>query len=289
MVESRILKSVLDSSISRHESRRFGSVFGNFGGCSMADSGGRSLENAVEEFDRELSASLSAFAGSCPPFEYSWLDAGRGVSVSIRFEQQNERPGILPLLSKGKAVIGIKPEYRCSWDTTRRFLAVESSSFAVHPYAQPGLDPLFRVEYLRGSSRKYPTSHFHVHAHRDEFTHLLGFAAKLDTQKSAQVNTYFKRGTLLSDFHFPTGGPRFRPCLEDVLEALRVEFDLDVDNARWQQQLQNAREKWRRIQTAAVVRDCPDEAVRVLIEDFGLPVPEGWDTPVCDVEKMTRS
>lgn len=261
----------------------------NFGGCSMAEVGDRSLESAVEEFDLELSTSLSVFAGSCPPFEYSWLDTGRNVSVSIRFQQHSERPGILPLLSKGKAVIGIKPEYRCTWDSTKRFLAVQSSSFAVHPYAKPGLDPLFRVEYLRGSNGKYPTSHFHVHAHRDEFTHLLGFAAKLDTRKSAQVNNYLRRGSLLSDFHFPTGGPRFRPCLEDVLEALRVEFDLDVDNSLWQPQLRVAREKWRRIQTAAVVRDCPDEAVRVLIDDFGLPVPEGWSTPACDVEKMTKS
>ena len=255
----------------------------------MANVEGRSLENAVEEFDRELSRSLSAFAGSCPPFEYSWIEGGRGTSVSIRFEQVSERPGILPPMSRGKAVIGIKPEYRYTWDSTKRFLAVESSSFAVHPYAQPGLDPLFRVEYLRSSSRNSPTSHFHVHAHRDEFTLLLGFATKLDTQKSAQVNTYFKRGTLLSDFHFPTGGPRFRPCLEDVLEVLRVEFDLDVDNATWQRQLRTAREKWRRIQTAAAVRDCPDEAVRVLIEDFDLPVPEGWSAPACDVEKMARS
>ena len=162
----------------------------NFGGCSMTEVGDRSLESAVEEFDLEISTSLSVFAGSCPPFEYSWLDAGRNVSVSIRFQQHSERPGILPLLSKGKAVIGIKPEYRCTWDSTKRFLAVQSSSFAVHPYAKPGLDPLFRVEYLRGSNGKYPTSHLHVHAHRDEFTHLLGFATKLDTRKSAQVNNY---------------------------------------------------------------------------------------------------
>ena len=37
-----------------------------------------------------------------------------------------------------------------------------------------------------------------------------------------------------SDLHIPLGGPRYRPCLEDLLEFLIVEFGLDkkIDRAR---------------------------------------------------------
>lgn len=90
-------------------------------------------------------------------------------------------------------------------------------------------------------------------------------------------------------FHFPTGGSRFRPSIEDVLEVTRVEFDLEVDNNIWKPRLKEAREKWRRIQTASVVRDCPDEALRVLIDDFNMPMPVGWTCPEPDIAKLLRN
>jgi hypothetical protein len=31
----------------------------------------------------------------------------------------------------------------------------------------------------------------------------------------------------MRELHFPVGGPRFRPCLEDVLEMLVVELGVD--------------------------------------------------------------
>lgn len=247
------------------------------------------LIHAVARFDQDLTASLTAFAGYCPPFEYTRVPFSNGETLSIRFAQGDGEPAILSLKSRGKTVIGVKPEFRCSWDSSGSFLAVEQSSFAVYPFAKVGTDPLLRLEYVRNQAARLPSSHLHVHAHRDEFTHLLGFAAKLDAQREGQVTRYFSRPSLLSDFHFPTGGHRFRPCLEDLLEVLRVEFELDVDNNAWQPQLASAREKWRRIQTAAVVRDCPEEALRVLVEDFGMPRPTGWECPPTNLRKFTRS
>ena len=117
----------------------------------------------------------------------------------------------------------------------------------------------------------------------------MSFAAKVDVEKQGKLEDYFKKGKKLSSFHFPTGGHRFRPCMEDILEVLRVEFDLNVKNGAWEKQLKRAREDWRRIQTAAVVRDCPEVALKVLVEEYGMPAPAGWACPETDVAKLTRS
>ena len=67
----------------------------------------------------------------------------------------------------------------------------------------------------------------------------------------------------MSDLHFPVGGTRFRPCLEDVLDMLVRELGVDHADA-WRTALTDGRERWRRMQTAAVVRDAPVEAIAAL-------------------------
>lgn len=69
----------------------------------------------------------------------------------------------------------------------------------------------------------------------------------------------------MHELHFPLGGHRFRPCLEDVLQMLVEEFGIDTADGALDA-LAAGREKWRRHQTGAVVRDAPEEAVRVLRE-----------------------
>ncbi|CAM2813274.1 MULTISPECIES: hypothetical protein [Dermacoccus] len=67
----------------------------------------------------------------------------------------------------------------------------------------------------------------------------------------------------MDELHFPLGGARFRPALEDVLQMLVEEFGVDAVDG-WRKHLAQGRERWRRIQTRAVVRDAPDEAVATL-------------------------
>ncbi|MGH4019187.1 MAG: hypothetical protein ACRDT0_08115 [Pseudonocardiaceae bacterium] len=56
-----------------------------------------------------------------------------------------------------------------------------------------------------------------------------------------------------------------RPCREDFLQFLVYEFQIDVlpDAPAV---LAEGRERWRRRQIGVLVRDAPDEAVRVLTE-----------------------
>lgn len=247
------------------------------------------LESLVTKFVGDLTRSLGAFAGECPPFSTTVLSSSPRQLVNIRFEQEAGARGALVLKSRGRGVLSLEVTFGCAWDSAQQFLALKSSSFRIYAYDQATQDPLFRVEYVKDQNKYRPSSHFHVHAHRDELTHLMSFASKLDAEKEGKIEEYFQKGKKLSSFHFPTGGHRFRPCLEDILEVLRVEFDLDVDNGSWAPRLRQARKDWRKIQTAAVVRDCPEAALKVLVEELGMPAPSGWTCPDTNVEKLTRS
>lgn len=69
----------------------------------------------------------------------------------------------------------------------------------------------------------------------------------------------------ISDIHFPVGGPRLRPALEDFLTMLIEELGVDhPPQAR--QELDRARARWRMEQTKAIVRSSGDLAVEVLRE-----------------------
>lgn len=155
------------------------------------------LEALAQEFNGDLTRAVCAFTGEKHEFAYSWLG---GISVSIRLAETCGESGIVKLKSNGQAVLGIKPVYRCTWDSTSSFLAVSSSSFAVYPYAKVNREPLFRVEYERKNTTA-PSSHFHVHAHWDEFTHLLGSTSRLDASKNSNIKRYFKSVPAIADFH----------------------------------------------------------------------------------------
>src|SRR5690242_21769004 len=69
----------------------------------------------------------------------------------------------------------------------------------------------------------------------------------------------------VSDLHFPLGGHRFRPCLEDVLEMLLDELGVDCPRDV-RRVLAEGRERWRLKQVAASATDSPETAARVLRE-----------------------
>src|SRR5262249_4739271 len=99
------------------------------------------------------------------------------------------------------------------------------------------------------------------HAHRDEFLYML-MASNEGRPKVRQKQEKVPR---LSVFHFPLGGHRFRPCLEDVLHALILEFGVDRQPG-WKAAIEEGREQWRRMQLKAAVRDAPEEAAEVLAD-----------------------
>lgn len=220
----------------------------------------------------EVTESLQSFTGVDPYLEVDYTE--NSSLIRLPNAQQN----LIHLIAHDEPLLGLNITIKCGWDSTHGSFVVDSSSYSFHPYANPKHDPLFRVEYERSLGADLPASHFHVHAHRDEFTHALGHAGWGNRRARKRSTRAFAKTPRIAEYHFPAGGSTFRPALEDVLESVRVEFGVDV-TPTWQPHLKKARERWKTEQTAWATREYPEAALGVLHHEFGLPIPPGWQPP----------
>lgn len=111
-------------------------------------------------------------------------------------------------------------------------------------------------------------AHIHVHAHRDAFTASMVRTGKSTRRSSRRAND--AGVPALSELHFPVGGHRFRPSLEDILVMLIEEFGIDHSDD-FHKVLQEGGREWRKKQTKAAVRDNPQSAIEVL-ESMGYQI-----------------
>ncbi|MGL4743230.1 MAG: hypothetical protein ACRCXL_02400 [Dermatophilaceae bacterium] len=163
-------------------------------------------------------------------------------------------------------------------------MAISRSEF--HVLACGDREALFRYEYLRsGTAKGLPGAHLQIHGHRDALTYAMTRAGQRSRRARRRSKT---QAPDMSELHFPVGGARFRPPLEDVLHMVVEEFGVDAAD-EWQQHLADGRESWRRLQTKACVRDAPGEAAEVL-RDLGYVVEAPPDGPVSEsVERLRAS
>lgn len=167
------------------------------------------------------------------------------------------------LSQRDRDVAVLSVRQRFCLDSSNTYLAVEQSGFKVT--ATIDRTPIVRYDYDRDARAK-PCSHLQIHAHRGALSHVLSQNGHPEPHA-------------LEALHFPTGGPRFRPCLEDFAEFLIRDCRFDAKST-WRPAVDEGRERWRRLQVRAVVRDVPSEAVAVL-ERLGYAVvpPERGDAP----------
>lgn len=163
----------------------------------------------------------------------------------------------------GEHALNLVVEYTCEWDDERAFLAVRKAHF--HVYSIDAEDPLFRYEFVDGMVSDLPSAHLHVHAHRDEILYQLFRSERKQRGRNRAKKVLEPKRTppRLSAIHFPLGGTRMRPALEDVLQTLMEEFCIDTA-PKAREALEQGRAEWRRHQIGALVRDAPAEAIRVL-------------------------
>jgi hypothetical protein len=93
--------------------------------------------------------------------------------------------------------------YILQLDAEQRYLAVAKSDFTVSRTADRER-VLFHYDYAREPSNEYPAAHVQVAGESKDWATL--------TEARGQT------GKPLKDFHFPVGGRRYRPILEDVIE-----------------------------------------------------------------------
>lgn len=212
-----------------------------------------SLVELAQAFADDLTSTVQAVVSSSDPFTAKVLPERSVVSV-----KQDPGGGIV-LTVDGKPHLLLKVRFECSFDGHSRFLAVDSSEVHVFAYVSPR-QPLFRYEYERRASQ-VPAAHIHVHAHRDALTYVMTKSGAGTTRGRRRTESDQVPG--MQELHFPVGGHRFRPALEDILEMLIDEFGID-DAKDAREALQRGRQAWRQTQTRSAVRDDPQSAVEVL-------------------------
>ncbi|NYD58839.1 hypothetical protein BKA08_003077 [Nocardioides marinisabuli] len=192
-----------------------------------------SLEDQARSFSDKIGTLLTQCLPDAPSMRVSVV----GGKVRIRPDGQTGEQGGVPLHVDGTPLAWLRINYSCRSDSTRKYLAVDTSKLWI--VSTRDRSPLFRFEY-NYDSRTAPHSHIQVHAERGTLSHLL-------------TRTGHGRSHDMSALHLPTGGARFRPDLEDVVQFVITECGFDSLDG-WQDAVDERRAEWRAIQTRAAVR-----------------------------------
>lgn len=127
-------------------------------------------------------------------------------------------------------------------------LVVQRSTYGVYRNDDDFESMVYHYDFDRDPDNAYPDAHFQV---AGSSQHLDDLCAQARITKT------------LGEFHFPVGGRRYRPAIEDVVEFLVVE-DLAPGKEGWQDAIRELRESWYRIQLRSVVRRDPKTAAEEL-------------------------
>lgn len=215
------------------------------------------LQELASDFASRITARIGRIIPT--PAELGSLVAGGDRGYVIVGTLLSGRVGAMPLTIGGEHRLDLKLKYHCCWDRSGGFLAIQESWAHVTAVGKDRT-PLFRFEYVRDVHQDVPCAHLQVHAHRDEVTFLM---LKSQTGRPAERRRHADRVPRFAEIHFPLGGHRFRPCLEDLLHMLVVEFGIDRKST-WRAATEEGREEWRRLQLKAAVRDAPEDAAAAL-------------------------
>jgi hypothetical protein len=166
----------------------------------------------------------------------------------------------------GEHRLDLRIEFRCHWDFTGKFLAIEQSEFALKiPHLR---EALIRFDYLH--DHRWAPAHVQVHAESSALGFLHAFTG---TTRPPKVQA----------LHIPVGGRRLRPCLEDVIDFaihdLAVESKVGASG-----RIEEGRARWKRLQVNAAIRDVikndPDTAPQELRETISRAIADiTGDTP----------
>ncbi|MCX4906853.1 hypothetical protein [Streptomyces sp. NBC_00878] len=161
--------------------------------------------------------------------------------------------------------------FQMCMDDQGEYLMVRSSYIAIA--ADPvGEAQLCHFDYERDKGDGYPEAHLQIHGPTPPALTKICKAARRDDDTLAKL-------------HFPVGGRRFRPCLEDVIEFLITER-LARGHPDWQKVIEEGREGFQAVQLRAAMRKRPD-VVEAYLGKYGeklgwqrVPPPRSGSLPV---------
>jgi hypothetical protein len=140
-----------------------------------------------------------------------------------------------------KVELWMDVSFQMRLDAEREHLMVHKSFVGLFG-SEDAKHGLFHYDYERDKADGYPDAHLQVNASSQFFGTLND--PKCDPGRS------------LAALHFPVGGKRFRPCLEDVIEFLAVERIVEARDG-YEKLLEAGRERFRKNQLMAAMRRDP--------------------------------
>lgn len=146
---------------------------------------------------------------------------------------------------KERTELWMDVSFQLRLDAEREHLMVHKSFVGVFG-SQTAKHGLFHYDYERDKADGYPDAHLQVYGQSDLFD---------------QVNNpRTDAGRSFAQLHFPVGGKRFRPCLEDVIEFLIVERLVEARDG-YEKVIEAGRENFRKNQLRAAMRRDPDTVI----------------------------
>ena len=174
------------------------------------------------------------------------------VVVGLGVTRRKFDPQPIPLTLTAKAPRAwLRVGYVLQMDPEGIHLAVAKSDYSLY-LDEPCDQMLFHYDYDRAPANDYPQAHFQINGMCPGFETLCQRAERPVKE--------------LKDFHFPVGGRRYRPTLEEVIEFLVIERLADA-RPGWKGVVAGHRDLWEERQLRAAVRRHPDVARDQLRED----------------------
>ncbi len=181
---------------------------------------------------------------------------GRGVT------DKEPDPKPIPISpSDKKAAVFLYLLHSYEFDPEGLYLTMAQSTMSL--YTSPDMQDdqlIVGIDYARDPRNQFPGAHLHVAGQRDDLDAVY-LGDKRKTRK-------------LRDLHFPVGGKRFRPTLEDLVEFMVTEEMVDP-RPGWEHVVERHRARWNAIQVKAAVRRNQEDAAAALQE-------AGWCTTTPD-------
>lgn len=151
------------------------------------------------------------------------------------------------------------------------YLTVDSSAMSLI-IDESSRRPVFRVEFDRDRGVEPTDEVTGVHSRNAAHVHIHGASPDLSY---IHGRNGLPKVRALEEHHFPVGGRRFRPTLEDFIEFIYLEEIVLELKEGWRDVLRKHRTNWLDIQLRAAVRENPHIAVEKLIE-MGYSVQSPW-------------
>lgn len=223
------------------------------------------LRPASESFASRLNRVVAAALETDLRFVASVASNGRRANVRAS-KVPNRRSDGFPLVrssdTPGVPVMFLLPRFFVEISPETARLRVATSTIGLWVDITGGRKPprpLIRVEYDRRLDTGHGVSaHVHIHAHSPELAWLYGSSGL------AAPN--------LHALHFPVGGRRFRPTLEDFLLFLDRENIFTHFKEGWKTTVLRSLREWEELQATSTVRRYPQVAADAL-RNMGYGVP----------------